>query len=252
MHHSRAITEACVEAAAAIVRAKCVVAVTGAGVSAESGIPTFRGADGIWTKYPAEEYATLEAYLSDPHKVWRFWRELAETVRDCVPNPGHQALAALEQGGRLHALITQNVDNLHQAAGSKNVIEYHGNARKLVCLRCRNRRPLDPQHMGHLAPRCHHCEGLMKPAVVMFGEDIPRHAMLEADYWTQQCDVMIVVGTSAQVYPAAALPAMAKSRGALIVEANVEPTEFTWSTTDIFLEGPAGETLPRLAECLLR
>lgn len=234
------------QAAEALTRAQHVVAVTGAGVSEESGIPTFRGDHGIWVKYPIEEFGTIDAYLSDANRVWAFWCELSELVADCRPNPAHVALANLEALGRMETIVTQNVDNLHQDAGSKSVIEYHGNARKLVCLECRQRIPLDRNNLTTLAPKCRACGGLLKPDVVMFGETIPSYALFEASARAQKCDVMIVVGTSAQVFPAAELPFTAKERGAFIIECNTEPTDFTRLVTDAFLEGPAGETLPTL------
>lgn len=239
------------QAAEAIHGGDCVIAVTGAGISAESGIPTFRGPEGIWAKYSPEEYASIDAYVENPYKVWRFWYELAALVRGCEPNPGHEALAKLEQAGFLDAVITQNVDNLHQLAGSRTVIEYHGNAGRLVCLRCRARRSIDPENVTNAPPLCHRCNNLMKPDVVMFGEDIPPYALYESSALAQKCDVMIVVGTSAQVYPAAELPHTAKANGAYIIESNTERTHFTDTVTDAFLEGPAGETLPHLTQCVL-
>jgi NAD-dependent deacetylase len=236
------------QAAQAIANAERVVAVTGAGVSEESGIPTFRGDHGIWQKYPIEEFGTIDAYLSDANKVWTFWCELSELVKDCKPNPAHYALAELESLGRMETVITQNVDNLHQEAGSNSVLEYHGNARKLVCLECRQRSLFDLDKLTTLAPKCEACGGLLKPAVIMFGEMIPGHALFEASARAQKCDVMIVVGTSAQVFPAAELPFTAKERGAFIIECNTEPTDFTRLITDAFLEGPAGDTLPELVQ----
>lgn len=238
----------CARAAKAIRGAACAVAVTGAGMSAESGIPTFRGEGGLWEKYPPEVFASIDAYKRDPDSVWKFWRELAELIKDCQPNPGHFALAELEQRGLLAAVITQNVDNLHQEAGSRRVIEYHGNARDLICLSCRARTSMDTNGVGEFAPRCARCGGLMKPGIVMFGEDIPRHALFEAHAWGEKCDVLIVIGTSGQVYPAAQLPYEAKSNGAFIIEVNTVPTEFTSTVTDVFLEGPCGQILPRLLE----
>jgi len=236
------------QAAQALANAKQVVAVTGAGVSEESGIPTFRGDHGIWVKYPIEEYGTIDAYLSNADKVWSFWCELSELVKDCTPNPAHIALAELETLGRMDTVITQNVDNLHQEAGSQSVVEYHGNARKLVCLECRQRSPFDLDNLTTFAPTCRMCNGLLKPDVIMFGENIPSYALFEASARAQKCDVMIVVGTSAQVFPAAELPFTAKDRGAFIIECNTEPTDFTRLVTDAFLEGPAGETLPKLVK----
>ena len=238
------------EAAAALAKAKRGIAVTGAGVSEESGIPTFRGVDGIWTKYPPEDFASIDAYLRDPYRVWAFWCELGATLRDCRPNPGHAALAQIEAAGKLKAVITQNIDSLHQAAGSRKVIEYHGSLRELVCLECRARKPFDVNEPGKHPPRCVICQGLMKPGVVMFGEGIPLDAMCESEALAQNCDVMLVVGTSAQVYPAAGLPFAAKRQGAVIIEANIEATEFTETVTDVFLAGPCGTTLPQVAALL--
>jgi len=238
-------------AADAIKAAHSAAAVTGAGISAESGIPTFRGHGGIWERYPPDEYATVDAYNRNPEKVWKFWCELASTLADRKPNPAHYALAELEQMGRLQAVITQNVDNLHEEAGSKNVIEYHGNAHWLVCPRCRHRDPLDLSQHGNTPPYCF-CGTLMKPDVVMFGEAIPSDALVRSAQIVEKCNVLIVVGTSAQVYPAARLPVLAQQNGAFIIEANIVETDFTQTVTNAFLRGPAGETLPRLVECVKR
>ncbi len=235
------------EAAKKLRAARFGVAVTGAGISAESGIPTFRGTGGIWERYPADEYATIDAYYDNPDKVWAFWLELADTVGAAKPNPGHYALAELERMGCLKAVITQNVDNLHEAAGNSRVLEYHGNARWLVCPRCRHRDPFDPSQHASAPPYCF-CGTPMKPDVVMFGEPIPSQVVVESQHLAESCDVLLIVGTSAQVYPAAYLPVTAKQHGAYIIEANMETTDFTTSLTDAFLDGPAGETLPRLVQ----
>ncbi|MEX2015621.1 MAG: NAD-dependent deacylase [Candidatus Hydrogenedentales bacterium] len=229
-------------------RGKCVIASTGAGMSVESGIPDFRSAGGIWEKYPPEEYATIEAFLAAPGKVWRFWNELAAQFSSCRPHAGHRALAELEQAGRLSAVITQNVDNLHQEAGSRRVIEYHGNSRRVVCLDCRAERPFDAAAERPAVPRCG-CGGLLKPDVVMFGEMIPQRAMLQAEAYARAADVVLIVGTSAQVYPAAELPLTAKRNGATLIEFNVSETDFT-PFVDVFVQRPAGETLPELARQL--
>lgn len=232
-------------AAHALRNARCAVAVTGAGISVESGIPDFRGPRGIWDKYPIEEYAVIGAFLANPEKVWGFWCELGETLSDCKPNPAHYALADLESMGLCRGVITQNIDNLHQEAGSTQVVEYHGNTRRMVCLSCGDHRPLDLTERPATAPRCA-CGGLLKPDVVMFGEAIPEIAIIESARLVEACDVMIVVGTSATVYPAAQVPHAAKAHGAYIIEANIEPTDFTRTITDAFLQGRAGETLPKL------
>jgi NAD-dependent deacetylase len=234
-------------AAQALKSGAMTIAITGAGMSAESGIPTFRGEDGIWKKYAPEEYATIDAYNANPDKVWKFWVELAQSFGGTQPNPGHRALAELEEMGLLKAVITQNIDNLHEVAGNKTVIEYHGNARWLVCPRCRHRDPLDLSQHGDSPPYCF-CGTLMKPDVVMFGEMIPSQALVESARLAETATVVLVVGTSAQVYPAARLPVLAHQNGAYIIEANIEETDFTRSITHAFLQGPSGETLPKLVE----
>jgi NAD-dependent deacetylase len=232
-------------AAQAVCDASSVVAVTGAGISVESGIPDFRSADGLWSKYPPDEYATIEAFHENPDKVWEMWFDLAEMLGGVQPNPAHKALAELERRGQLQAVITQNIDNLHQTAGNHKVIEYHGNAEWIFCEACHRRRPLGLTHRAHGAPRCE-CGGIMKPDVVFFGEVIPPRALLESEALAQTCDVIIVVGTSAKVYPAAGIPFTAKEFGAFVIECNTEETEFTSTITDAFLQGPAGTTLPEL------
>jgi len=239
--------EAYAAAADAIRGADRVVAVTGAGVSVESGIPDFRSPGGLWAKYPPQEYATIEAFYDDPDKVWELWYELAETLQDVRPNPAHLALAELEEMGRLGVVVTQNIDALHHAAGNTSVIEYHGRADTLHCIACHRRRPMDLGQRFLGAPRCE-CGGYMKPDVVLFGELIPEKALHLADQLARNCGVMIIVGTSATVYPAAGLPYIARENGAFIIECNTEPTQFTRTITDIFLQGPAGTTLPRLVE----
>ena len=240
------------EAARRITGASRVVALTGAGASVESGIPDFRSEGGLWSKYPPDEYATIEAFEDNPVKVWEFWFALGEMIGDVKPNPGHLALAELERLGHLHAIITQNIDNLHQEAGNSNVIEYHGNTKRVVCLRCHHHRALNLATEKRPGPICPECHELMKPDVVFFGEAIPHRALLEAERLAQHCDVMLVVGTSAQVYPAAGIPRTAKGCGAFIIECNVQPTDFTRGITDVFLEGPSGEILPRLVNWVRR
>lgn len=231
------------QAAEAIHNTKNAIAVTGAGVSVESGIPDFRSPDGLWAKYPPFEYATAEALLEDPDKVWVMFYELGDMLLEAKPNPAHFALARLEEMGHLQGVITQNIDNLHQAAGNTVVVEYHGNAQSLICPACHRRRPMSMEQRALGAPRCE-CGGYMKPDVVLFGDPIPPQAMLSADRLARLSEVVLVVGTSAQVYPAAGLPLAAKEHGATIIEVNTYPTEFTGRITDIFLQGPAGEVLP--------
>lgn len=237
-------------AADSILKANAVIASTGAGISTESGIPDFRSAGGIWERFPVEEYATLEAFLANPSKIWKFWRTLAAELGEAKPNPGHYALAELEKYGKLSAIITQNVDNLHQTAGSERVIEYHGNNRRLRCLSCRRTADYALANETSGIPHCY-CGGILKPDVVLFGEDIPQQALLQSAAHAKTAEVVIIVGTSAQVFPAAELPFIAKENGAFIIECNLEETDFTQSITDVFLQGKAGTTLPALVEAIL-
>ncbi len=238
------------DAARALRDAGAVIAITGAGASVESGIPDFRGSGGLWEKYPPEEYATIDAFLRDPDKVWGLWHELGLMFQKTKPNPGHYALAELEKLGKLQRIITQNIDNLHKDAGNTNVIEYHGNANYMRCLGCGEQTPLDLASPYTCAPRCVLCGELMKPDIVMFGEMIPEAALAESQALSEACDAAIIVGTSATVFPAAGIACNAKRCGAYIIECNIEATDYTESITDAFLQGPAGETLPRLVEVL--
>lgn len=247
MHNT--MTHTIQQAAQAIAQGRHVIAVTGAGISVESGIPDFRSPGGIWDTYPPEEYATIDAFITDPDHVWQLWYDLGAMLGEVHPNPGHHALTALQEMGRLEAIITQNIDNLHQESGSKRVIEYHGNGRHMRCVVCGADAPLDLSQRSEKAPRCA-CSGVMKPDVVLFGEAIPRDAMEAADRSAETADVVIIVGTSATVYPAAEIPVTAKQRGAYIIECNLEPTEFTGYITDAYLQGPAGTMLPRLVDAV--
>ena len=231
--------------AQSIRRAKKVVAFTGAGISVESGIPDFRGPSGLWEKYDPMEYATIEAFHANPKKVWNMLKEMAALLERSQPNPAHRALARLEEMGLLSSIITQNIDHLHQEAGSQRVIEFHGTSRNLVCILCgrfydRRRVSLDP-----LPPKCA-CTGVLKPNFVFFGEPIPWGAQLEAKEEAGGCDVMLVIGTSAVVSPACDLPVLAKKRGATIVELNLGETQLTRYVSSWLLKGAASETLTRL------
>ncbi len=238
-------------AAQAITNARNAVALTGAGVSVDSGIPDFRSAGGLWEKYPPEEFATIEAFMSDPEKTWKLWFDLYHMLEGIAPNPGHKALAELEKMGHLVGVITQNIDNLHQEAGNTKVIEYHGNTKRVVCLKCHTRRRFSPAEEPDIGPRCE-CGLTMKPDVVLFGEPIPHQALLESERLASTCDVVVVVGTSATVYPAAGIPFTAKQNGAFIIECNTQPTEFTNRITDVFLQGSAKDILPTLVNWVRR
>ena len=229
------------EATAALRRSRFTLALTGAGISVESGIPDFRSAGGLWSRFDPAEYATIAAFNRDPAKVWQMLAAMNALLAQARPNPAHLALAELERRGRLHYLITQNVDNLHQAAGSDRVIEYHGNAATLSCPACgadyTAGECADPK-----LPRCT-CGQILKPDLIFFGEEIPAAVLEHSRDLATVAEVLLVVGTSAEVSPANTIPIIAKNRGAVIIEINREPTRLTVSTTDMFLSGKAGEVL---------
>ncbi len=238
-------------AAEAIKKSKNLISLTGAGISVESGIPDFRSAGGLWEKYDPSIYASIETFNNRPEKAWDMIFEMVEVTASADPNPGHTALADLEAMGYLKAIITQNIDNLHQEGGSKEVIEYHGNASRLECQKCKSSYVAEDFDISTCEiPRCRKCSRILKPDVVFFGEMIPREALLQSDNLARFADAVIVVGTSAQVYPAASIPYEAKERGATIIEFNIEKTGLTRQITDIFIEGPAGTTLPQVVEAL--
>lgn len=230
------------EAARLIARRGNAVALTGAGISVDSGIPAFRGAQGLWGKYDPMEYATLGAFLQDPEKVWGMLSEMISLCGGAAPSPAHAALAEMESARALRSVITQNVDGLHQAAGSRRVIEYHGNMDELVCVFCWRRYATKARWSPGAVPRCD-CGQVLKPGVVLFGEPIPWLAQEEAEGEARTCGVLLVVGTSAQVSPACDIPRIAKESGAAVVEINPEPTPLTDSVTDIHLGGGASELL---------
>jgi NAD-dependent deacetylase len=233
--------------ALAIRRSKKVVALTGAGISVESGIPDFRGPSGLWEKFDPMEYATIDAFIANPQKVWAMLKEMGSLVERAEPNPAHIALAQLEKMGLLSSIVTQNIDNLHQAAGSKRVIEFHGNSSKLLCLSCGRLYDQKEIVLESLPPRCS-CSGVLKPDVVFFGEAIPWKAHLEAKEEAGSCELMLVVGTSAVVAPACDLPLIAKRAGATIVEVNLEETQLTQYITHWILKGSASILLRALVK----
>ncbi|NPA43491.1 MAG: NAD-dependent deacylase [Chlorobi bacterium] len=236
------------EAARRIARARHLVAFTGAGISAESGIPTFRGPGGIWDKYDPQ-VLELDFFLRNYDRVWPVIKDMFYTViHKAEPNPAHYTLADWEKRGLLKAVITQNIDNLHQKAGSRNVIEYHGNTRQAVCLDCGRTVPLTEEILSQQVPRCPHCGGRLKPDFVFFGEPIPPEAARKALEHTLRSDVYLVIGTTGIIIPASLLPYEAKRNGATVIEVNLHPSEYTGKITDIFLQGKAGEILPALAK----
>lgn len=218
------------------------VALTGAGISVESGIPSFRGAQGLWAHYDPMDYAHIRAFVSQPAKVWKMLLELDAIIAQARPNPAHYALAELERQGKLKGIITQNVDNLHQEAGSRRVIEYHGNARQFICLKCHQRYRREDLDFSNLPLYCQ-CQGLIKPDVVFFGEEIPPAANSQAWELAERTDLLLIIGTSASVVPASYLPHIAKQHGARLVEINLEPTDLTPHLTDYFIQQSASQAL---------
>ena len=237
------------EAAETVRLRRNAVALTGAGISVESGIPAFRGTQGMWEKYDPMEYATIGAFLRDPEKVWTMLSEMLAIFSRAAPNSAHFGLADLERMGVLRSVITQNVDGLHQAAGSRRVIEYHGNAEELVCLSCWSRYPSREKILEGIPPRCM-CGNVLKPNLVLFGEPIPWTAQEDAETEAGSCGVLLVIGTSAQVTPACDIPRLSKKNGAVIVEINPEETPLTYSVADLHVREPAGRAVPLLLSFL--
>ncbi len=231
-----------------IASARSVAVLTGAGVSKESGIPTFRDAQtGLWAKYDPQQLATTAGFKSDPGLVWRWYDYRRQLLASVEPNNGHYALVELEGLVPKVTVVTQNVDGLHQKAGSHNVIELHGSITSFFCFD--KRHPAADVAAGlSEPPRCH-CGSLIRPAVVWFGEMLPEEAFDRASEAMFEADVILVIGTSGLVQPAASLPLTARLRGAKIVEINPERTPIAESA-DAFLEGPSGQILPQLVEAL--
>jgi NAD-dependent deacetylase len=220
-------------------RQPCVV-LTGAGISTESGIPDFRSPTGIWAQYDPTEYATIDAFRRDPVKVWEFYALRLDALAQAEPNAGHLALAELERRGLVQAVVTQNIDGLHQRAGSKQVIEVHGSIRTAECLACGEEADLD-----RAMPRCPRCGEIMKPGVVMFGELLPAGAMERAAELARSAGLLLVVGSALEVYPVAGLPEETLSAGGALAIVNRGPTPYD-GRADLKVDVSAGETLTRL------
>jgi NAD-dependent deacetylase len=240
-----------IRAAELIRNARRVVAFTGAGISVESGIPPFRGPEGLWSRYDPQ-VLDLGFFQRNPEEPWKVIKDIFyDFFGKADPNPGHLALAGLEEAGILKGIITQNIDNLHQEAGSRDVIEFHGTSRRLTCLSCSITRDFKPGMLSDLPPRCPDCGGLLKPDFIFFGEGIPPAAFRRSEEETLNADLWLVVGTTGEIMPASMLPIEAKRNGAVLIEVNVEPSGYTHSITDVFLEGKAGAVLQTLADRLL-
>ena len=226
-----------------------VAVLTGAGISAESGVPTFRGKDGLWKQYKAETLATPEAFERDPKLVWEWYDWRRGLIAPVEPNAGHRVIAGWESLFGEMAVITQNVDGLHAKAGSQNVVELHGNIWKLRCTREGTVEEVRDNPLPHIPPVCPNCGSLFRPHIVWFGESLDPGVLDRAYDLSQSCQVMFVIGTSAVVHPAASLPYAAARAGAKIVEVNLEPTPLT-PHANFFFPGKAGEILPVLDRLL--
>lgn len=221
-----------------------VVVLTGAGISAESGVPTFRGEDGLWRQYRAEELATPWAFERNPALVWQWYDWRRGLIADCEPNAAHRVLVEMQEHCQDFLLITQNVDGLHQRAGSSQVLELHGN---IWQVRCTVENTVFNNHdvpLPEIPPACS-CGALLRPHVVWFGESLDLHTINAAYRAAESCQLMLVVGTSALVQPAATLPAIAKEKGAYVIEVNLERTPLSPWADDVVL-GPAAVELPKL------
>jgi NAD-dependent deacetylase len=233
--------------------ARRIVVLTGAGISTDSGIPDFRGPQGVWTKNPeAEKMATIQHYVADPEVRKRAWRSRLETpIHDREPNNGHRALVALERRGILDTLITQNVDGLHLKAGCSpdRVIEIHGTTREVVCLDCGERAPMERAltrvRAGEADPPCRTCGGILKSATISFGQGLVQEDLQRAGAAARRCDLMLAIGTKLSVYPIAGVVPVAKEAGARVVIVNAEPTEMD-SLADVVLRGSISALLPRI------
>lgn len=241
------------ESAQLVARARHLVALTGAGLSVESGIPPFRGPGGLWTKHGEPPMNGYQRFLADPRRAWEErinprgpMRELWGTLLNARPNPAHLALAELEQIGVLRCLITQNIDNLHTMAGSRLVAEIHGNYTLVRCITCGTRYRWNEVSFEKLPPLCPQCRGILKSDTVSFGEPIPVDVLSRCFEAAEQCDCMIVAGTSATVYPAAQFPVTVREAGGHLIEVNPYETDLT-RLCSISVRGPAGEVLPLLA-----
>jgi NAD-dependent deacetylase len=226
----------------------CVV-LTGAGISTESGIPDFRSAGGIWAQYDPMEYATIDAFRRDPERVWEFYARRLGVLGDVEPNPGHHAVAELERAGLVEAVITQNVDRLHERAGSRSVIEVHGSLRTSSCLACRHSEPFDRVLELLPVPRCERCGAVLKPDVIMFGELLPEQAIGRASELARGARLLLVVGSTLEVWPVSGLPEEALAHGAALAIVNRGPTAYD-ARANLKLDASAGETLAAVVRML--
>jgi len=234
-----------------IKESKHLTAFTGAGISVESGIPPFRGTNGIWNKYDPD-LLELNRFFQNPEKSWLFIKEIFYNFfSDAEPNPAHLLLSNLEEKKILKSVITQNIDHLHQKAGSKNVIEFHGGSGQLICISCGKKTPALAEKLIKIPPICEYCGNILKPDFIFFGEAIPEKAYKESIKQAKISDVMLIIGTTGQVMPACRIPIIAKENGCIIIEINNETSSFTNRITDFFLQGKAGEISKIISEKMI-
>lgn len=243
-HYNHGVNDSIRAAREAVAGSRSLCILTGAGVSAESGVPTFRGPGGLWKNRDPMSLATPEAFARDPGEVWEWYQWRRGLIRGCAPNAGHYAIARVEKEKDDFLLVTQNVDGLHRLAGSRRVVEFHGSIWSVRCVACGDERD-ERDDFAELPPRCGSCGGLLRPGVVWFGESIPQGAMAEAAAMVDRCDVLVVAGTSSVVHPAASFAFAAARRGAVVIEVNLDQTPATEIARYSF-RGKSGEILPRI------
>ncbi len=236
------------KAAKLIKNANHITAFTGAGISVESGIPPFRGKDGLWNKYDPV-FLDIGYFKKKPKESWKLIKEIFyDFFGKAKPNAAHFALAEMEKMGSLHSIITQNIDNLHQKAGSKNVYEFHGNSRYLICQNCLKKYLVQNIDLSFLPPKCKNCKAVLKPDFIFFGEQIPEPARTNSFEETKKADVFILIGTTGEIMPASMIPYEAKKNNVKIIEINTQPSNYTNTITNIFLKGKATEIMQKLLE----
>lgn len=234
-------------AAGLISAARCVIAMTGAGMSVASGIPDFRSPGGLWSRHDPEKVASIRSLKNAPATVWKFLVDADRMMSEASPNAGHFALAQMEKSGNLHAVITQNIDGLHQRAGSERVVEFHGNCSDYYCMECFKPYDRNRVQSSELPVRCPECSGIIRPDLVFFGEPIPSEAHKEAFELAEEADLVIVAGTSGEVVPASLIPPLVQESGGKIVEINNRPSAYS-SFSDVLIEGQTEVVLPLIAQ----
>jgi len=225
---------------------KSIVFFTGAGISAESGIPTFRGDKGLWKKFKPQELANVDAFMRNPDMVWEWYQYRKNIISKTEPNAGHKTIVEFENFYDV-SVVTQNVDNLHRRAGSKNILELHGNIERNFCIKCKEH--YHDNGFGNSVPKCMKCGGMVRPDVVWFGENLPQDIFDQAVQKAKECDICFIIGTSAVVFPASNIPIVAKQNGAYLVEINIEQTDIT-SSVDCSINGKSGKVLPDMIKQL--